>query len=125
MRVKSRLRLVAAGDAVLVGEVQRVTGDQLLIDTEALTRVVLSASLRVRPASSTTAEPCSVKPTVAPAVTTGASLTAVTFTVLVAAALSRAPSLAVQVIVAAGTCAPKLVGLLWLTTKVTERRTAW
>ena len=59
------------------------------IDTVPLASVVLSGSLSVRPESSTAAEPCAVKVTVAPAVTTGASSTAVIFTVLVAAVLFR------------------------------------
>ncbi len=76
-----------------------------LIDTVALAWFVLSLSVSVRPASSTTAAPCSVKLTVAPATTTGAP----TFTVLVAAALSRAPSLTVQLIVRVDS-EPPLVG---------------
>ena len=73
---------------------------------------------------SATAEPCSVKATGAPGVTTGASLSAVMLTVLVAGALSKAPSLAVQVIVRL-VLLPKSSGLSLVEEKVIERSAAW
>ncbi len=59
-----------------------------------------------------------------PAVTTGASLTAVMFTVLVAAVLLSVPSLAVQPIVRL-VSVPKLVGLSLVEEKVIERSAVW
>ncbi len=94
------------------------------IDTVALARFWLSASLTVRVEESATAEPCSVKLTVVPAVTTGASLTAVMFTVLAAAVLLSVPSLAVQPIVRL-VSVPKLVGLSLAEEKVIERSAVW
>ncbi len=94
------------------------------IDTVPLDKAVLSASLTVRPESSTTAEPCAVKLTVAPAVTTGASSTAVMVTVLAAAVLLSAPSFACQVMVRLVSL-PKLVGLSLGEEKVIERSAVW
>ncbi len=71
-----------------------------------------------------TAEPCSVKLTVAPAVTTGASLTAVTVTVLVSALLSRVPSFTCQVMVRL-VSVPKLVGLSLVEEKVIDCSAVW
>ena len=65
-----------------------------------------------------------MKLTVAPAVTTGASLTAVTATVLVAAVLFRAPSLTIQVTVRL-VSVPKLVGLSLVEEKVIESSAVW
>ena len=65
-----------------------------------------------------------MKLTVAPAVTTGASSTAVMLSVLVAGVLFKAPSLAVQVMVRLVSL-PKLVGLSLGEEKVIERSAAW
>ncbi len=59
-----------------------------------------------------------------PAVTTGASSTAVTFTVLVTVVLFKMPSFDVQLMVRL-VLAPKLVGLSLVEEKVIERSAAW
>ncbi len=59
-----------------------------------------------------------------PAVTTGASSTAVMFTVLVAAVLFAVPSFDVQLMVRL-VLAPKLVGLSLVEEKVIERSAVW
>ncbi len=97
---------------------------KLPIDTVAPVSVVLSTSLTVSKLSSGMTPPPALKVAVAPTVTTGASSTAVMFSVLVAAVLFRAPSFTCQVIVRL-VSVPKLVGLSLVEEKVIERSAAW
>src|SRR5436190_13333533 len=91
----------------------------LVMETVAPVRFALSTSVTVRLGAMATGEPFSVKETVPPAVTTGASLTEVTVTELVVLP-GVVPSVAVQVMVRVrpdGFC-----DVFWY---VTLRRTVW